>query len=421
MKIIILGSGINGILSAYLLARSGCEVTVLEKGLESATGCSGANGGQLSFSHCEPWATKSSLSSFIKAIINPNSFLSISDFANKEFWRWALEFIKNSEPEKSKLIAERIFKLGVFSRQVLAEILGKEKIDFSYKNEGILHFYRNDKLFNQAITQAKTQKNLGCNLEILSAQQCVKKEPTLTKICDEQTLKGGIFFQDDASGDCLAFTKGLEWICKNKLGVKFHYGCEVLNLLNNHKKITGINTSNGVFVGNAYLDCLGSFSNSLLKGIGIESKIYPLKGYSLSIPTDSLFLAPNLALTDSENKVVYSRLGTIFRVAGTIEISGFKNGLNQKNINFLKNTVRNSFSDFGDLKNAKEWSGFRPYRPECLPLVCKTQKYNNLFLNIGHGSLGWTLSFATCRIISNIILQQEINPDFSFLELGTVS
>ena len=416
MKIVILGSGINGVLSAYFLARAGCEVVVLEKAAESAAGCSGANGGQLSFSHCEPWAAKNSLISFLKAAISPNSFLSISDLTNKQFLQWALEFSKNSKPEKSQIIAQKTLKLGAFSRQVLAEILSKEKIDFCYKPDGVLHFYRDEKLFNQAITQAKTQKTLGCNLEILSAQQCVKKEPTLTKIFDEQILKGGIFFKDDASGDCLAFIKGLEWICKNKLGVKFHYKCEVKNLLTNHKKITGINTNEGVFVANAYLDCLGAFGNSLLKGIKIDPKIYPLKGYSLSIPTDELFLSPNLALTDPESKVVYSKLGSVFRAAGTVEACNFKNNFNQKNINFLKNIIRETYSDFGDLKNAKEWSGFRPYRPECLPLVCKAKKYGNLFLNIGHGSLGWTLSFATCRIISNIILQQDVGDDFAFLE-----
>ncbi len=416
MKIIIFGSGINGILSAYFLARAGCEVVVLEKEPESGAGCSSANGGQLSFSHCEPWAAKTSLMTFLKAAVKPNSFLSVPDLTNKDFLRWVLEFSKNSTSERSQDIARKTLKLGVFSRQVLSEILSKENIDFCYKQDGILHFYRDEKLFNAAIIQAKTQKALGCNLEILNAAECIKKEPTLTKILDEQLLKGGVFFKDDASGDCLSFIKGLELICKNKLGVKFHYQCEVKNLLTNYKKITGINTNQGVFVGNAYLNCLGAFSNSLLKGVKIDSKIYPLKGYSLSIPTDKLFLAPNLALTDPENKMVYSRLGSVFRAAGTIEANGLKDQLNQKNINFLKNTVRSTFSDFGDLKNAKEWFGFRPYRPECLPLVCKVQKYGNLFLNTGHGSMGWTLSFATSRIISNIILQQNIDIDFAFLE-----
>ena len=416
MKIIILGSGINGVLSAYFLARAGCEVTVLEKESESAAACSKANGGQLSFSHCEPWSSKTSITSLLKAIVKPNSFLSISDLRNKEFFNWALEFSKNSTTEKSNDIAEKTLRLGVFSRQVLAEIINKEKIDFCYKKDGILHFYRDEKLFNAAIIQAKSQKSLGCNLEILSAAECVKKEPTLTKIFDEQILKGGIFFKDDASGDCLAFIKGLEWICKNKLGVKFYYKTEIKNLLTNHKKITGINTNNGVFIGNAYLDCLGAYGNSLLKGIKIDPKIYPLKGYSLSIPTDELFLSPSLTMTDPENKIVYSKLGSVFRAAGTIEASNLKNNFNQKNIVFLKNAIRNTYSDFGDLKNAKEWLGFRPYRPECLPLVCKTKKYGNLFLNVGHGSMGWTLSFATCKIISNIILQQDVHPDFEFLE-----
>lgn len=415
MKIIILGSGINGVLSAYFLAKAGCEVVVLEKEMESAKGCSHANGGQLSFSHSEPWSSKSSLISLFKASLKPNSCITISDFKDKEFIKWVWQFTKNSNSKKSLAIAEKTVKLGSFSRQILADILQKEKLDFNYKNDGILHFYRNERLFNQAIVQTKFQKSLGCNLEILTASSCVKKEPTLVKLYDEQVLKGGIFFRDDASGDTAAFTKGLENICK-KMGVKFIYNTTVKNIFTNHKKITGINTNNGVFVANNYLSCLGAYGNSLLNGVGLDTKIYPLKGYSLSIPSDDLFLSPNIALTDCENKIVYSKLGRTFRVAGTVEICGLKAGNNQKNISFLKNTIRDSFSDFGDLNNAKEWSGFRPYRVDCTPLVCKVKRYGNLFLNTGHGSLGWTLSFATSKIISDIILQEYIPTDFAFLE-----
>jgi D-amino-acid dehydrogenase len=366
----------------------------------------------LSFSHTQPWATRASLWSFLKAFFKADSFLSIKDF-NGEFRKWFWQFLKSSG--KADLIAERNFKLGGFSRQVLAGILREEKIDFSYKADGILHFYRSDKLFNQAIIHAKKQRSLGCKLEILSAKECVKKEPTLTKMFDEEILKGGVFYPDDASGDCLAFVRGLEWICKNKLGVEFHYGCEVKNLLNNHQKITGINTNQGVFVGDVYLDCLGSFGNSLLSGIGVETKIHPIRGYSLSIPSDQMFLSPNLSLSDSENKIVYSKLGNVFRAAGTIEVCGLKDGMNRKNIDFLKKVVRESYSDFGDLNNAKEWSGFRPYRPESLPLVGRNGKYGNLFLNVGHGSLGWTMSFATARIVADRILGKVTDEGFGFL------
>jgi D-amino-acid dehydrogenase len=200
------------------------------------------------------------------------------------------------------------------------------------------------------------------------------------------------------------------------MGVQFIYNTKVKNIFTNHKKITGINTNNGVFVGNNYLYCLGAYGNSLLKGINIDPKIYPLKGYSLSIPTDNLFLSPNISLTDTENKIVYSKLGNTFRAAGSVEVCGLKTNVNNKNIAFLKNTIQNSFSDFGDLNNAKEWSGFRPYHSSCVPLVCGVEKYGNLFLNTGGGSLGWTLSFATSKIVSDIILGQYVNPDFSFLE-----
>jgi D-amino-acid dehydrogenase len=416
MKIAILGSGINGVLSAYFLARSGCEVVVLEKEAQSAAGCSLANGGQLSFSHIEPWSSSASILETFKAAIFPNSFLSVTDFKNKEFLKWACSFIGNSGEKKSKIISQRLFKLGSLSKQVLHEIMSREKIDFCYQQNGILHFYRNEKLFNKAIIKAKYQKSLGVNLKIISAKECVKIEPTLTKIFDDQTLKGGIFFPDDASGDCAAFIKGLEQICQNKLGVKFHYNCEVKNILTNHKKVTGINTSQGVFTADSYLSCLGAYGNSLLQGIKIDSKIYPLKGYSLSIPTDELFLAPKIALTDAENKIVYSRLGNVFRAAGSVEINGLKTNLNPKNLNFLTNSIRQTYSDYGDLKHSKQWAGFRPFRPDSLPLVFRAKKYGNLFLNSGHGSLGWTLSFATSKLVSNIILDQKNGDDFEFLE-----
>jgi D-amino-acid dehydrogenase len=419
MKIIILGAGINGVLSAYFLARAGCKVEVIDRAPQSASGCSGGNGGQLSFGHCQPWSARSSFFAFAKSAFwsafRRNSFFSAPDVKNPEFWRFAWQFWQNSAPQSSQNLAMQTLKLGIFSHQVLADILNEENIEFSYKKDGILHFYRDEKLFNQAIFETKKQKSWGLNLEVLNAQQCVQKEPTLVKMHDDGSLKGGVFFKDDASGNCSSFIKALEWLCKNKLGVKFHYNAEVKNLLTNHKKITGVNSSAGVFVGNAYLNCLGAFGNALLQGVGVQTKIYPLKGYSLSIPADKLFLAPQLSLTDPENKIVYSRLGSFFRAAGTVEAASLNKNLNPKNINFLKNTVKSSFSDFGDLNNAKEWLGFRPFRPNSQPLVQAVPKYGNLFLNCGHGSLGWTLSFATSRIISNIILQQKVPADFNFL------
>jgi D-amino-acid dehydrogenase len=416
MKIIVLGAGVIGVSSAYFLARAGHQVVVIDKNLQPSLGCSEANGGQLSYSHVETWAAKASLFSMLKAAILPRSFLSVSDLSNKKFLKWFIEFYKNSSPQQAQENSRRLFRLTSYSKEVLAEILKEEKdLKFDYKNNGILHFYRNQKKLDQAIKEAEFSGSIGVRAQILSAEECIKKEPTLIKIFDEKKLAGGIFYEMDASGNCLLFTKSLAKICQEKYGVVFEYGTEVRNILTNHKKITGINTNKGVFVANKYVYALGAFGDKLLEGINVETKIYPLKGYSLSIAASDEFIAPNLSLTDPENKIVYSRLGNVFRAAGSVEICGLKANKNKKHISFLKNTIRATFSDFGNSNKTSEWLGFRPFRPNSLPLICKVKKYDNLFLNTGHGSLGWTLSAASAQILSGLIVNDK-NKKFGFLE-----
>jgi D-amino-acid dehydrogenase len=416
MKIIILGAGITGVTSAYFLAKAGYEVVVLEKNAASGLGCSFANGGQLSFSHSEPWSSRASLISILKAAFQSDSFFSFTNKTDPQFYRWAMEFIKNSCPKKNQDITAKLLKIGNFSRLNLEKILREEKIDFHYKDQGILHFYRSQKKFNQALKQAKLEQSLGAQLEILSANECIKKEPTLIKLFDEKRLAGGIFYKNDASGDASAFIKALEEICKTKFGVVFEYNARIKNIFTNYEKVTGIHTQKGVFTGDHYVFALGSYGMDLLNGIKIDPKIYPIKGYSLSIPSNQDFLSPNLSLTDPENKIVYSKLGNVFRAAGTLEIAGFNSEPNSKNIEFLKQTIRTTYSDFGDLSHATSWSGFRPYRPNCLPLACRVKKYPNLFINSGHGSLGWTNSFATSKLIADMIIKDSKNSEFSFFE-----
>jgi D-amino-acid dehydrogenase len=415
MKVIVLGAGVIGVTSAYFLARAGHQVTVLEKNLGPALGCSHANGGQLSYSHVETWAAKSSALSIFKAAFTPNSFLSVSDFLDGNFLKWIREFYQNSSLEKSQENSRKLFAISSYSKEVLEEILKEENISFDYQNNGILHFYCNKEKMDDAVKDAEFYESIGCRAQILNAEECVKKEPTLIKLFDEKKLVGGIFYEADASGDSFKFTTSLEKICQEKYGVTFEYGVDVKNIFTNHKKITGINTDKGVYVANAYVYALGAFGNKLLRGIKVNSKIYPLKGYSLSITTNEEFVAPQMAMTDPTNKIVYSRIGNVFRIAGTAEACGLKPKINKKHIAFLKKIISASFSDFGNFNQVKEWFGFRPFRPNSIPLVCEVKKYQNLFLNTGHGSLGWTLSAASGKILSNLVSNNK-NPKFEFLE-----
>lgn len=414
MRVVILGSGIIGVTTAYILAKRGCEVTVLEKNPESAMGCSYANGGQLSFSHVEPWS-----SSFFNTVLNgikPNSYISVKDFKNPEFLKWSWSFFKNSSKKNVQDITKKLIHLGAYSRSVLQEILKDESISFVYKKQGILHFYRNNKSFLRAIKQAEFQTKFGCNIQILNAQECLKKEPTLIKLLDQEQLAGGLLFPDDASGDAALFTKSLEKICKDKYNVNFVYNCNIKNILTNYERITGINSSQGVFQGDSYISALGAYDRILLKSIGIKHDIYPIKGYSLSIPVNKKYSAPKLSLTDSENKVVYSNFGLTFRAAGTAEFCNLKLNHNPIHINFLKNVIKSTYSDFGDIAKAQEWFGFRPYSPDCLPYVGLIKRYKNLYINSGHGSLGWTNSFASAKVISDQIFQRTIMPELAFLQ-----
>lgn len=403
MKIIILGGGVIGVVTSYFLASAGHEVTVLEKNPEVAMGCSYANGGQLSYSHIDTWAEKNSFLCLLKAAIKPNSFLSFSSFANKSFLAWAREFYENSKPQNSAANAKKLFELSTKSREALEFILNREDIDFNYKREGTLHFYRCHKKLDAAVARLETYSFFNGRVKILTPEECVRKEPTLIRLLDEQKLVGGIFYEDDASGDCALFTKKLAEICRTKYKVNFECNVVVKNILTDRKKVTGINTSKGVLVADNYVVTFGAHSAKFLDGIGIKTKIYPIKGYSLSIPANEEFVAPKISLTDNENKIVYSRLGNVFRAAGTIEIAGFKNKINKKNINFLSKVIHQTFSDAGNFNEVKEWCGLRPFRPNSLPLVCKSEKYNNLFLNTGHGSLGWTLSAGSGRAVGDLV------------------
>lgn len=405
MKVIVLGSGIIGTTSAYFLAKAGCEVTVLEQNSAPARGCSFANGGQLSYSHVESWAAKASLYSMIKSYCLPNSYLSASDLFSKEFMKWFSEFYLNSFDKKAKKNASSIAELAKYSKESIEEIIREENIKFDYAQTGTLHFYRKKRGFEKAVKRMEFEKSLGINFKVLDKDQVIKKEPTLTRLYDDKLLAGGIFYPDDASGNSYKFASELAKVCQKKYGVKFVYNCKIKNLLTNFEKITGINTDVEVFTGDAYIYALGALGDNLLKGVNVRSKLYPLKGYSLSIKVNEPeFKAPTMALTDPENRIVYSRLGDVFRAAGTVEISGLNEFKNKKHISFIRDKVADTFADAGDLSQITEWYGFRPFRPNSVPMICKIKKYPNLFLNTGHGSLGWTLSAGSGRVITDLVV-----------------
>ena len=416
MKIIIMGAGLMGVTTAYFLAREGHQVVVVEKQSNAGEQCSFANGGQLSYSHIDPWSEINFLS-IIANFFKPSSFISGSKVFSPSFLWWFRKFIKNNNSKKNTSIAKNLFTLSTYSFKALDEIRLIEKdLKFHYSQEGILHFFRSKKIFERELRKLDFKKSIKCPMQVLTPEELIRKEPSLIKLYEKNKLAGGIFYKNDAVGDSHLFTIGLEKICREKYGVEFEYNCEVKNILTNHTSITGINTDKQVFHGDAYISALGAYGNKLLQGIKIDPQIYPIKGYSLSIETNDEFPAPKIGLTDIENKIVYSKLGNIFRGAGTIDIAGFSNYLNKKNLSFIKKSIINSFTHYGNINEIKKWCGLRPFRPNSTPLICKVSRYNNLFLNMGHGSLGWTLCAGSAKLMSQIVNQEHLDERFNFLQ-----
>lgn len=415
MRIIIMGAGIIGATTAYFLAREGHEVVMIDKNPKSGSDCSFANGGQFSYSHIEPWSDAINYFKLFSNLVKPNSFISGNKIFSSDFIKWFSDFRNNSNYERIRKISTDLYSLTTYSHNALQEITLLEKdLDFDYQKNGILHFFRNKKNFEKEMATLEFKQSLKCNAKILNNEEIIKKEPSLIKLYDKNKLAGGVFYQNDATGNSYKLANQLTKICIEKYNLKF-INDDIKNILTNGKKITAINCSREVIVGDIYISCLGAVGSKLLKGIKLNSKIYPLKGYSISIPTTPEFTAPKIAITDSENKIVYSRLTNIFRAAGTVDIAGFSSYYKNSNLKFITKNIKQSFSNYGDINNSEYWQGLRPFRPNSLPLICPVSKYPNLLLNMGHGSLGLTLAAGSAKIISNIVNKNDIEKKFDFL------
>ena len=413
MKILILGSGIIGVTTAYFLSKRGHDVTVIDREPECAMECSFANGGQLSYCHAEPWASPSALVKAAKWLGKKDAPLLFSFRADLQQWLWTFKFLRNCTSGRVKRNSENMLRLGLYSRKVMHEIQQDIDFDFHYCQKGILHTFNKKSDLDHEIKQSEFQKTFGAPFEVLTPEQCIEKEPALSNI--KENLVGGVFYELDESADIHEFTEKLAE--KDKTigsGVKFLYDTNVEELKTDGKKITGVKTDKGEFEADIYVMALGAYSPVFLRPIGINVPIYPMKGYSISINTKGYDGAPELSLTDQAHKLVFSRLGDILRVAGTAEFAGYNHDVNPVRIEMMKQVVRDKFPNCGDIENAAEWACLRPSTPEGCPTLGKI-KYDNLVLNTGHGTLGWTQGAGSAKIVADIIEGKEPEIDMKGL------
>lgn len=411
MRVAVLGAGVIGVTSAWYLAQAGYEVTVIDRQPEPAQETSFANGGQISVSHAEPWANPRAPAQVLSWLGRPDAPLLFRPRADPDQWRWGLRFLLECLPRRSERNTLAILALAKHSRDRLRELRAGTEIEYHCLARGILHLFTDRRDWDGAGHRAQLVRRHGIEAELLTARECVDLEPALAG--SRVPLEGGLYAPDDESGDARVFTQHLAGLAAAR-GVAFRHGEQVMALETTGDRIAGIRLQGGArFEADSIVVALGSYSTLLLRPLGISLGIYPVKGYSVTIPTGPAQGAPSVSLTDEARKLVFSRLGERLRVAGTAELAGYDTSLNPARCEAILKRVFELLPGAGDRSRAEFWTGLRPAMPGNVPAIGRT-RYRNLFLNTGHGTLGWTLACGSGHALAEIVSGRKPGIAFPF-------
>jgi len=416
MKVIILGAGVVGVTSAWYLREAGHEVTVVERQPGPGLETSFANGGQISVSHAEPWSNPAALLQILKWLGRQDAPLLFRPRADLAQWLWGARFLFECLPRRARANARQILSLALYSAGELRSLRQKTAIAYDELTRGILSFYADQREFERAAVLADSMRAWGCARDIKSVAECVAIEPALREAGPR--LAGGIFAPGDESGDAHVFTQKLAALCAER-GVDFRFLHSVRRLHAAGGRIAGVEVGEPqrgaqVLSADCYVVALGSYSAPLLRGAGIPIPVYPVKGYSVTLLVGPQHDAPSVSLTDEAHRLVVSRLGQRLRIAGTAELAGYDNEINRLRCEAIMQRAFELFPRAGDRDRAEFWAGLRPATPGNVPLIGRT-RYSNLFLNTGHGTLGWTLACGSGRAITDLVSGSRPEVDFGFL------
>jgi D-amino-acid dehydrogenase len=418
MQVAVLGGGVIGTTSAWYLARAGHEVTVYERQGAAGLETTFANGGQISVSHAEPWANPNAPRKILRWLGREDAPLLFRLRADNQQWLWGLRFLFECLPGRTARNTRDLLALAIYSRTHLRELRRDLGLQYDELTRGILHFYTDEADFDLAIGQAEIMRAMGVEREVKTVAESVAIEPALSHVAPR--LVGATYTAGDESGDAMKFTQALACAAEDG-GVRFRYDCPIKTLVCEGGRIASMIVSDEEgqdesVRADAYVVCMGSYSALLLRSVGLSVPVYPAKGYSITIPLEENDVAPTVSLTDEAHKIVFSRLGMRLRVAGTAELNGYDTSVNTVRCEALVKRTFDLFPRAGHGERAEYWAGLRPSTPNNLPLIGVT-RYPNLYLNTGHGTLGWTMACGSARALADILSGKRPEPGFPFLGL----
>ncbi|MDQ0319091.1 D-amino-acid dehydrogenase [Pararhizobium capsulatum DSM 1112] len=411
MRVIVLGAGIIGVTSAYQLARTGHEVIVLDRQQGPALETSFANAGEVSFGYCSPWAAPGIPMKALKWLFMEHAPLILRPKIDAAMLSWMVRMLSNCTSRRYAINKSRMLQLADYSRASLAELRSETRIAYDERMQGTLQLFRTQQQLDASGKDVKALAADGIPYEVLDRDGCIKVEPALAHA--REKIVGGLLTPKDETGDCFKFTNALAEKA-SALGVKFVYGTSIKGLDVMGGRVRAVVTDRERIEADAIVVALGSYSPLLLKPLGIRLPVYPVKGYSLTLPITDVSRAPESTVMDETFKIAITRLGDRIRVGGMAEISGYTNDLGQARRRTLEHSVTDLFPG-GDIAKATFWSGLRPMTPDGTPVIGPT-KIGGLFLNTGHGTLGWTMSTGSARVINDLVSGRK--PDIDATDLA---
>jgi D-amino-acid dehydrogenase len=399
VKVIVIGGGVIGVTSAYYLAKAGCEVTVIERQKGVALETSYANAGEISPGYSAPWSGPGVPRKAIKWLLMEYGPLVVWPRFDPDMWRWIVLAFTNCTKRRYVENKSRMVPVAEYSRDCLRKLRDETGIAYDGRTLGTLQLFRTEKQLKGSATDIEVLDALGVPYEKLDAAGCVRVEPGLANATTE--IAGGLRLPGDETGDCFMFTQALAGLAE-KAGVRFMFDTRVERIERNGGRVSAIVTSAGDLTADAYVLATGSYSPQLLRPLGFSLPVYPVKGYSLTLPITNAAAAPVSTVLDETYKVAVTRLGDRIRVGGTAELAGYDLRLRPSRRGPLDKTLGDLFPGAGDASRAEYWAGLRPMTPDGTPVIGAT-RISNLYLNTGHGTLGWTMSCGSGRVIADIV------------------
>ena len=402
MRVIVLGSGVIGVASAYYLTQQGASVTVLDRQAGPAEETSFGNAGQISPGYSTPWAAPGIPFKAVKWMFQHHAPLAINMDGSMWQLQWMAQMLKNCNPQSYAINKERMTRVAEYSRDCLRDLRKATGIHYENRSKGTLQVFRNEAQLEAVQRDIQVLKECGVDYELLLKEDLTKVEPALAFAQDK--LVGGLHLPNDETGDCYLFTNALANLAKD-MGVDFKFNQSVEKLVVEGNEIKGVVVDGKVLTADRYVLAFGSYSRDFLKPLNLDLPVYPVKGYSLTIPIVDPAFAPQSTVLDETYKIAITRFDERIRVGGMAELSGFNHGLNENRRATLQMVTQDLFPG-GDMQQATFWTGLRPMTPDSTPIIGAT-RFSNLFLNTGHGTLGWTMACGSGKLISDLVLNHK--------------